>query len=247
MIDERTSTPDPPEGYSHRPEAPFEDQVVDWFRAKYGDGHVQQQRYQPAPRWFCDIYVDTGHVKLYIEVESRASEIRPGVMQALGYAAEDPAFGVPMVVAPVGHLPTETERLSRIRQSTTVPILSFDPENGVFSSGVSSETAPLTSLSSEFNEVDDVDDEDDGERTYPPTAPDVEGWKPARKRPVEVEYKGPFYTTQAVETLEGQFEIDEEYASEGYVLINGVEGEVYPCRLDIFKRTYKYAPYDPEE
>lgn len=229
-----TPAPDTPEGYRHRPEAPFEDQVADWFRAKYGDQHVEQQRYQRGPRWFCDVYVDTGHVRLFIETESRASEVRSGLAQALGYAAEDPAFGVPMVVAPVGHLPSDSERLNRLRQSTTVPILTFDPENGVF---LDDNPGP---------EADDAGHDTDSSSTDGgiPVPVDKENWKPARKIPLEVDYKGPFYTTQAIETLEGEFEIDQEYASKGYVLIRGVEGEVYPCRLDVFKRTYQYAPFD---
>ena len=226
---------EPPEGYSHEPEAPFEEQVANWFRAVYGDENVQQQRYQPAPRWFCDIFVDTNHIRLFIEVESRASEIRPGLAQALGYAAEDPAYGVPMVVAPVGHLPIDTERLSRLRQSSTVPILTFDPERGIFTDEATSQRDE-PELDPEPESETDVDDEEVA------TPPETEHWKPARKIPVEVDYKGPFYTTQAVDTLEGQFEIDEEYANEGYVLIRGVEGEIYPCRFDIFKNTYKYAP-----
>lgn len=243
-FEDHPATPSPPEGYSHQPEAPFEDQVADWFRAKYGEEHVQQQRYQQGPRWFCDIFVDTGHVKLFIETESRAGEVRSGLAQALGYAAEDPAFGVPMVVAPVDHLPADSERLSRLRQSTVVPILSFDPEQGIFVDNHLDETGTGVQ-SSAVNLIAEAwagwDDEDEDPDPDPPEDLDTERWKPARKIPVEVDYKGPFYTTQAVDTLEGQFEIDEEYANEGYVLIRGIEGEIYPCRLDIFKDTYKYA------
>ena len=75
-------------------------------------------------------------------------------------------------------------------------------------------------------------------------------WESARKRPVKVEYRGPYYTKpsdfhpsktdNAIETIEGDYEITDEYLSEhgGYVAIRGVDGEVYPCALDIFKETY---------
>lgn len=66
-------------------------------------------------------------------------------------------------------------------------------------------------------------------------------WKPARKKPVEVEYRGPYDDPAIIETIEGDFEVDEEYIEEhgGYVIIRGVEGEVYPCGLDIFHETYE--------
>lgn len=66
-------------------------------------------------------------------------------------------------------------------------------------------------------------------------------WKSARKKPVEVEFRGPFETPGTVETIEGNFEIDEEYIEEhgGFVIIKGVDGEVYPCGLDIFEETYE--------
>ena len=77
-----------------------------------------------------------------------------------------------------------------------------------------------------------------------------ETWKPARKKPVEIEYRGPYYTKPSdfhesktddvIQTIEGDFEIDNEYLKEhgGYVIIRGVDGEVYPCALDIFNKTY---------
>ena len=75
-------------------------------------------------------------------------------------------------------------------------------------------------------------------------------WKSARKRPVKIEYRGPYYvkptefhpsqTNDAIETIEGDFTIDDEYLQEhgGFVIIQGVDGEVYPCALDIFRKTY---------
>jgi len=66
-------------------------------------------------------------------------------------------------------------------------------------------------------------------------------WSTAEKRPVEVEYRGPYTEPREIETLEGNFEVDEEYVEEhgGYVIIRGVRGEVYPCALDVFKQTYR--------
>lgn len=77
-------------------------------------------------------------------------------------------------------------------------------------------------------------------------------WRAARKRPVEVEFRGPYEDPTVVETIEGDFEVDGEYIDEhgGYVIIRGVDGEVYPCGWDIFKDTYEvrwagqYRPLD---
>jgi hypothetical protein len=69
----------------------------------------------------------------------------------------------------------------------------------------------------------------------------IDRWRKAQKKPVEVEFRGPYRSTDIIETIEGDFEIDEEYIEEhgGYVIIRGVEGEVYPCGLDIFRETYE--------
>lgn len=64
-------------------------------------------------------------------------------------------------------------------------------------------------------------------------------WFTAQKKPVEVDVRGPYYDPAVVETLEGDFTVDEEYAEDGYYLIRGVEGELYPCRKDIFEQTYE--------
>ena len=65
-------------------------------------------------------------------------------------------------------------------------------------------------------------------------------WFQVRKKPVEVEARGPYFTTDQVETLEGDHEVSEEYIEEhgGYYIIRGVEGELYPCAADIFEQTY---------
>jgi len=75
----------------------------------------------------------------------------------------------------------------------------------------------------------------------------IDRWRKARKKPVEVEFRGPYRSTDIIETIEGDFEIDEEYIEEhgGYVIIRGVEGEVYPCGLDIFRETYEQVRNDP--
>lgn len=66
-------------------------------------------------------------------------------------------------------------------------------------------------------------------------------WKRAVKKAVAVDYRGPYTSPEVVETIEGDFEVDQEYIREhgGFVIIRGVEGEIYPCGLDIFKDTYR--------
>ena len=65
-------------------------------------------------------------------------------------------------------------------------------------------------------------------------------WKEATKKPVTIRYRGPYDDPQVVETLEGDFEVDDEYVEKhgGFVIIEGVSGEIYPCALDIFEATY---------
>jgi len=69
----------------------------------------------------------------------------------------------------------------------------------------------------------------------------IDRWRKARKKPVVVKFRGPYTDTETIETIEGDFKVDEEYIDEhgGYVIIRGVEGEVYPCGLDIFRETYE--------
>lgn len=66
-------------------------------------------------------------------------------------------------------------------------------------------------------------------------------WFKARKKPVVVEAKGPFEDTATVQTIEGDFEVDDEYLEEhgGYYILKGVNGEMYPCAKDIFHETYE--------
>lgn len=118
------------EGYTHIPEATFEEHVEQWFRLRYGEENVETQHYQSDPRWFVDVRVNTLYAVLYIELESRASEIRPGIGQALGYAAADPVAGVPMVITPAGHV--YDRKIERLRQRSPALIREFDEERGVF-------------------------------------------------------------------------------------------------------------------
>lgn len=71
-------------------------------------------------------------------------------------------------------------------------------------------------------------------------APEDE-WLTAQKKPIEVKFRGPYHDTETVETIEGDFEVDEEYIEQhgGYVIICGIEGEIYPCGYDIFRETYE--------
>lgn len=71
-------------------------------------------------------------------------------------------------------------------------------------------------------------------------------WRKAEKKPVEVEFRGPYKTTDIVETIEGDFTVDEEYIDEhgGYVIIKGVQDEIYPCALDVFQETYKQPEFE---
>ncbi|ELY68937.1 hypothetical protein [Natrinema versiforme] len=74
-------------------------------------------------------------------------------------------------------------------------------------------------------------------------------WNAARKKPVEIEYAGPFTDPTIVETIEGDFEVDDEYIDKhgGFVIIRGIEDELYPCALDIFRDTYETLDEDEGE
>lgn len=131
MSDTTPSRHEPPEAYEHRPEAPFEDNLANWFRAAYGAENVEQQYYQPGVRWFADLRVELPFADLYVETESRSSEVRAGISQALGYAADNLQSGVPVVIAPAGHLPN-AERMKRLRMKHSVLVRAFNEERGVF-------------------------------------------------------------------------------------------------------------------
>lgn len=53
------------------------------------------------------------------------------------------------------------------------------------------------------------------------------------KRPVIVEVEGPITEEQVISTLEGDMT-----ASVGDYIITGLTGERYPCKPDIFHKTY---------
>jgi hypothetical protein len=67
-------------------------------------------------------------------------------------------------------------------------------------------------------------------------------WRECRKTAV-VEAKGPYTDPDVINTLEGQYEVDEAYIEEhgGFYLMRGADGEVYPCALDIFNETYEFV------
>lgn len=115
---------------THESESSFEEVVVSWFENEYGEDAVETQVYQPEPYWFVDVVVDVEFGTLFIELESREDAVRAGVAQALGYCAADPVKGIPMVIAPKGHI--EDTDIDRLRRSTTVVIREFDEEQFEF-------------------------------------------------------------------------------------------------------------------
>ena len=75
-----------------------------------------------------------------------------------------------------------------------------------------------------------------------PTNDEIE-WKDCWKKPVKVQYKE-ITETAEIETREGKLY---GYAGKD-VLIKGVRGEVYPCKIDIFSDTYTTtAPLSEEQ
>lgn len=54
-----------------------------------------------------------------------------------------------------------------------------------------------------------------------------------RKKPVVIEARGPVTEVEEIVTLEGTMRADV-----GDYVITGVQGEVYPCKPDIFEATY---------
>lgn len=76
--------------------------------------------------------------------------------------------------------------------------------------------------------------------------PEGDAWFTATKKPVEIEARGPYTDPTVVETIEGDFEVTESYVEQhdGYYIIRGVQGELYPCGADIFHETYDIGTYD---
>jgi len=67
-------------------------------------------------------------------------------------------------------------------------------------------------------------------------------WNKARKKPVVIEYREVKGEKEELDTLEGKVTA---YADDDFVL-RGVDGEVYPCKKDVFWQTYKEVPKDTE-
>lgn len=80
----------------------------------------------------------------------------------------------------------------------------------------------------------DPDDDGDGEDIEQRDDADDDDWRVVQKRPVVVEVRGPIDEPEAIETMEGTLR-----ASEGDLIIRGVEGEIYPIDPDVFERTYR--------
>ena len=57
------------------------------------------------------------------------------------------------------------------------------------------------------------------------------------ERPITLETSNIIGRKIYITTLEGVMT-----ANEGDIIIKGIEGEVYPCRRDIFYKTYDYSP-----
>ena len=59
-------------------------------------------------------------------------------------------------------------------------------------------------------------------------------WFKARKKPIVVQVCGPINEDLDIPTLEGV-----HHASSGDYIIQGVNGELYPIKPDIFEKTYE--------
>lgn len=67
-------------------------------------------------------------------------------------------------------------------------------------------------------------------------------WNKARKKPVVIEYREVEGEKEELDTLEGKVTA---YAEDDFVL-RGVDGEVYPCKKDVFWQTYKQVSEDTQ-
>lgn len=59
-------------------------------------------------------------------------------------------------------------------------------------------------------------------------------WRKARKKPVVVEFREVKGDKEKLETPEGEYTA---YSNKDFV-VRGVDGEVYPCKKNIFRKTY---------
>lgn len=113
----------------HAPETGFEADVAGALEDRLGEDSVERQAYIEGPRWFCDVVVRAGPFNVYVELESRWSEVRKGMGQAIGYAARDP-FGLPAVVVPADHV--VEEKLAPLRSGWSGAVFEYDPEEDEF-------------------------------------------------------------------------------------------------------------------
>ena len=60
-------------------------------------------------------------------------------------------------------------------------------------------------------------------------------WRKARKLPKVIEFREVKGSEEELNTLEGKVTA---YADRDFV-VRGVDGEVYPCKKDIFRKTYE--------
>jgi len=65
-----------------------------------------------------------------------------------------------------------------------------------------------------------------------------EGWKKFRKKPVVIEARMADGAGEKIETKEGVM-----VANPGDIIIRGVEGEEYPCKSNIFLKTYEVVDF----
>lgn len=65
-------------------------------------------------------------------------------------------------------------------------------------------------------------------------------WRPYRKLPVTIQARGPIAESEQIETLEGVMRADV-----GDYIICGVQGELYPCKPNIFNATYEVVEANP--
>jgi len=70
------------------------------------------------------------------------------------------------------------------------------------------------------------------------TSAKAKDWKQARKKPIVVEYREVVGEKEEIHTREG---VLFGYAGKD-VIIKGVQGELYPCKKEIFDKTYELLP-----
>jgi len=61
-------------------------------------------------------------------------------------------------------------------------------------------------------------------------------WHKATKKPVQIEWRDVRGEKEQMETREGKL-----YGYKGQdVIIKGIQGEIYPCKIDIFEKEYDF-------